>query len=255
MSSNGFGQGFSSTPGTLGDAGFGRGFYKPFSKIVRDGIVMHFDVAGGSYSGSGNSLIDLSGNGYNGTLYNSPTYSTDNGGVLRYTKSSFQYAAAPNPGDIPKWTIESWTKFNEATVAGTNAIVTGQYDLGSKLNFSLGTVDVLSNTIKAGYFNGAWRIATPGQTVTIGAWYHFVGTYDGSTINFFSNNSKLGTLNYVGTPASGGEIRIARRWDDSASLAGNFISADIPVVRIYNRALSAAEIEVNFNANRNRYGI
>lgn len=250
---SGFGYNFSNNLG--GASGFGQGFYRPFSKIIKDGIVLHFDVAGGSYPGSGATLTDLSGNGRDGTLFNTPTYATDSGGVLRYAKSSYQYATVPNPGDLPKWTLETWVKFNEATVAGPNAIITGQYNLATKLNFALGTVDITSNTIKAGYFNGAWRFTDVGQAISIGSWYHFVGTYDGSTVKMYSNNIQIGSLSYVGTPASGGEIRIARRWDDSAVDANNFISADIPVVRIYNRDLTAAEIAVNFDANRSRYGL
>lgn len=251
---NGFGQGFTTgSPRT--NSGFNLGFTGPDKRVVTTGLVMHFDVAAGSYPGSGTALTDLSGNGYNATLFNSPTYSTDNQGVLRYVKTSYQYATAPNPGDIPRWTLETWVKFNAATVAGPNAIVTGQFDLATKLNFALGTVDVSSNTIKAGYFNGAWRFTNAGQAVSVGSWYHFVGTYDGATVKMYSNNAQIGSLSYVGTPASGGEIRIARRWDDSAVDANNFISADIPVVRIYNRALDSVEITNNYNAHRGRYGL
>ena len=248
----GFNEGFSNS---LSSDGFGSGFEIPGQRVVTSGLVMHFDVAAGSYPGSGTTLTDLSGNGYNATLFNSPTYSTSDSGVLRYAKSSYQYATAPNPGDINRWTLETWVKFNEATVAGTNAIITGQYDLVSKLNFVLGTADSLSNTIKTGYFNGAWRYTSSGQAVSIGSWYHFVGTYDGSTISLYTNNSLTSTLSYSGTAASGGEVRIARRWDSVNNDSNNFISADIPVVRIYNRALDTTEISNNYNAHRNRYGL
>ena len=51
--------------------------------IVTDVLVLCLDAANRrSYPGSGNSWLDLSGNGNNGTLTNGPTYSSANGGSL-----------------------------------------------------------------------------------------------------------------------------------------------------------------------------
>ena len=41
--------------------------------------------------------------------------------------------------------------------------------------------------------------------------------------------------------------------DDPVS--GRYFSGNIPSIQIYNRALSAAEVQQNFNAHRSRYGI
>lgn len=251
-----FGQGFSSNGLGLG-GGFNFGFYTPTRPIVTAGLLMHLDAGNAaSYPGSGTTWSDLTGNGNNATLYNTPTYSADNGGIISFDKNSFEYAATTGTfASITNWTVEAWVKFNAAPVAGTNAIVTNQYDLISNLNFSLGTNDPANNVIRAGFFNGQWRNTTTGQSVVVGSWYHMVGTYNGSTVLMYSNNSQVGTLTYSGTPATGGAIRIARRWDDSATVANNFISAAIPIVRIYNRALTADEIAINYNAASRRYGL
>ncbi len=43
--------------------------------VVRDGIVLWLDAGNGaSYDGTGNTWYDLSGNGYDGTIYGNPTY-------------------------------------------------------------------------------------------------------------------------------------------------------------------------------------
>lgn len=248
---SGFDSGFSNS---IGGTGFNQGFSKRRS-VVTSGLVFHFDVANGSYSGAGSTLIDLSGNGRNGTLFNSPSYSTDSGGLLRYVKTSFQYATVPNPGNLTNWTVESWVKFNALPLAGPNAIVTGQYDLSSKLNFTLGSIDNVSNSIRAGFFDGAWRYNSSGQSVVVGTWYHLLGTYDGSSVKIYSNGSLLNSVSYAGTPQSGGEVRIARRWDSADNDSGNFISADIPVVRVYSRALTNDEVAINFGTHRGRYNI
>ena len=58
------------------------------ASIVRDGLVVHLDAAdSNSYSGSGSSWNDISGNGNNFTLFGSPSYdSNTNGGVINFDK-------------------------------------------------------------------------------------------------------------------------------------------------------------------------
>ncbi len=44
-----------------------------------------------SYSGSGTTVYDVSGNGRNATLRNTPTYSSANGGIMQFVQASSQY--------------------------------------------------------------------------------------------------------------------------------------------------------------------
>jgi|LakMenEpi03Aug12_release.lakeMendotaPanAssembly.Ray.scaffolds.fasta_scaffold328074_3 hypothetical protein len=44
-----------------------------------------------SYSGTGATVYDVSGNSNNGTLFNSPTWSSTNGGILNLASASSQY--------------------------------------------------------------------------------------------------------------------------------------------------------------------
>lgn len=251
--SNGFNEGFK---GSLSQTG---GFRSGFSRsniVISQGLMMYLDAGDAkSYPGSGATWKDLSGNGYNVTLYNSPTYGSANGGILTFAKASYQYGeTATNLGNMPRWTVEVWAKLNSGLTAGQNPFVTNVYD-GSNLNYSLGSNIPLSSNATAGFFDGAWRNATTGQTLSTGVWYHLAGTYDGATVSFYLNTVLKNTLSYVGTPTSGGNTRIARRWDALANDANNFVDGSIPVVRIYNRALSKEELDINFGLQRNRYGI
>ena len=222
--------------------------------IVTRGLLVWLDTGlQGSYSGSGTTWVDISG-GNDATLLNTPTYSTTYGGELTFSKSQFEYATVSNLGNISVWTIEAWIYFNSSPNAGTNAIITNQYDGINKVNFALGSINPGSNAIRAGFYDGTWRFSS-GVTISTGQWYHFVGTYDGSTIKMYNNTVSVGDLSYSGTPQSGGEVRIARRWDDSASISSNFIDGIIPVVRIYNVALTSDEVKQNFNVHRSRYGV
>ena len=64
--------------------------------IVPDGLVMYLDPANSrSYSGSGNTWYDLSGNSLNATLVSSPSYTTSNIGTFVLDGSS-NYFTLPN---------------------------------------------------------------------------------------------------------------------------------------------------------------
>jgi hypothetical protein len=134
-------------------------------------------------------------------------------------------------------------------------IVGNQWDLSSKFNFTMGTNSAPANyNINVGFFDGGWR-RTAGFAPTLNAWYHVVGTYDGSTVKQYVNAALDTQTAYSGTPQSGGEVRIARRWDSSSTDSVNFFPGDISVVRIYNRALTSLEVEQNFDSEKNRFGV
>ena len=64
------------------------------SGIVSSGLLMHLDAGNSSsYSGSGTTWSDLSGNGNHATLINGPTYSSADGGALDFDGSN-DYATA-----------------------------------------------------------------------------------------------------------------------------------------------------------------
>jgi hypothetical protein len=190
----------------------------------------------------------------NATLSNIPTYSSTDGGYLSFDSASSQYATASNPGSLTRWTAEAMVRFTSSYGTKVAMVVGGQYDGVSNLNFTLGTNNAPTNyNIAVGFFNGAWR-STTGINYALNTWHHIVGTYDGSTIRQYTNGVEVDSLVYSGTPASGGEIRINRRWDDVVS-SSNLFDSNIAEVKVYNRALTAAEVSQNFNALRGRFGI
>ena len=119
---------------------------------------------------------------------------------------------------------------------------------------------VSSRTSTAFYKYGAysWRYTHGGAASefyhTYGAdtgWAHWVITYDGSTITVYENNISKGTKASTGTADFTGGIRIGS-WTSSASYTWD---GQIPVVKVYNRALSANEVQQNYNAYKNRFDI
>jgi hypothetical protein len=210
-----------------------------------------------SYSGSGATWSDISTSQSNVTLYNSPTYSSAvTGGNIKFVPGSTQYGdTATNLGNMPKWTAEAWVKVNASLTGQVTSVVTNQYNLSNALNYSIGTNKSPTDyNLCIGFFDGAWH-NTAGFVPTLDTWYQVVGTYNGSSLVQYVNGTANGSaVSYTGTASSGGVTRIARRWDDTTA-STNLFPGDIAVVRIYNRALTADEVNQNFNAQRRRFNI
>lgn len=226
-----------------------------YPSIVTDGMILCLDAASLiSYSGSGSTWNDLSGRGNNATLINSPTYdSSTNRGLFTFASASAQMATIQAQSSLSVFTVEAWMKFNSLGGRPT-AILTQEYPgVSSRINYSIGLNGVngsgaYDGKLNVGFFDGTWR-TTSGFTPSTNVWYHIVMTYNGSTMIQYSNGVLQSSLSYAGTPTtSGGLLRLMRRWDDVDYLDGN-----LSIARIYNRALSAAEVANNYNAMRGRY--
>lgn len=227
-----------------------------YSAVITNGLQVYLDAGNiSSYGGSGTTWYDLSGNNRNASLINTPTYSGTAGGMFTFSDTSFEYATIPDIGSLTQFTVEAWARVQKSLTGKVTAIVTNQFNLSTSLNYSLGTNrSPTSYNMTFGYYDGSWRNPN-GFAPSLNTWYHMVGTYDGSTIKLYVNNVFDTQLVYTGTPSSGGEIRIARRWDESAVNASNYFDGDVAQVRIYNRALNATEISYNYNAHKGRYGL
>lgn len=75
----------------------------------------------------------------------------------------------------------------------------------------------------------------------LGEWFHIVGRYDGSTIKVYLNGEEVGSGNYSGTPTTNsGPLYIGR---GEAGAPKVYLDGNTDDIRIYNRALTASEIE------------
>jgi len=65
---------------------------------------------------------------------------------------------------------------------------------------------------------------------------------------FYHNGVVEGTFNTTDTAAGGGPIRIGRRWD-----IGDYFPGNISNAKVYNRALSATEVQQNYQATKDKF--
>ena len=203
------------------------------------------------YAGTGTTWTAATGS--DATLVNTPVFNAASPTYFDFDDASGEYATVPNLGNLSQWTVEAWFRLDTVLGAGdVTSVVTNQFDLVNKLNFSIGTNRQPTNAnICAGFFDGAWRTTT-GFAASADVWYHVVGTYDGTTVRQYVDGGQQSTLTYSGTPQSGGEVRIAARWD-LLSAPNDFFPGDIGLVRIWNTALSAQQVTELYNENLSRF--
>jgi hypothetical protein len=213
--------------------------------VVTSGLVLALDAGNlVSYGGTGTSWKDLTNLTTGTTLVNGPTYNTLNGGSILFDGTDDVAILYGNPlitgtGDF---TICCWVK--RGTTGGSADFIAGNYGPGN-------------NGIELYYYqNKVILYATDVYifsviTVTDTNW-HFVCVTRSSgvgNIYFDGNLDKTQSIN-VSIPGNN-PFTIGNGYDyNSEALQGN-----ISVCNVYNRALSAMEIQQNFNAHRGRYGL
>jgi hypothetical protein len=92
------------------------------------------------------------------------------------------------------------------------------------------------------------RAARGTTKLPLNTWTHLATTYDGTNQRFYVNGILVGTT--LSPAGSGGGIvqsNGALRIGGNASSTGEFFQGLIDEVRVYNRALSAAEIVTDMN--------
>lgn len=220
-----------------------------YDSVVQNGLVLHLD-AGIFNTVTGTTWYDLSGNGNHGTNSNI-TYSSSNGGIF-YFNDSNSVSIIPNSNSLNPTTgltIESWVKFNQdsADFIFEKGNVNTQYSLFSHGN------DITFRTYHAA--DNSYHSTSPSKSslgISNNTWHHIVGSWDGSTKKIYvdgifrSGVSKSGDLITRTTGAAVGRF--------GGTTTGYYFGGYIPIIRVYNKGLSAQEIEHNFNVQKGRFG-
>jgi glucose/arabinose dehydrogenase len=214
--------------------------YTATYRVVPRGLVAAYAFN----SGSGSSLPDTSGHGHTGTLSGGTAWTTagHSSGALSFDGSTGM-VTVPDTADLQlsgALTIEAWVR--PSTVTGRRTIAFKDRTNG----FSYALYAGSNNTHPQGYafITGAERAVTGPGALPVNSWTHLAFSYDGSTLRLFRNGEQVGAHAASGAvPAGTGPLRIGANPLWTEAFAGR-----IDDLRIYNRALSAAEI----TADRNR---
>jgi len=207
--------------------------YSP--SIVTSGLVLCLDAANTkSYPGTGTTWTDLSGNGNNGTLVNSPTFS---GGVFTFDGSTNYINVSGVNFATGTSTIMGAARYNGATrgriINGlNNNWLMGHWASTTENYYAEGWVSAVSS----GTSDTNWRIMTSTSNTTSPSYSLYV-------------NGTLSVSNTNGTAGPNG-LRIG-----AYGGSGEFSTGQCGFVLAYNRILTAAEILQNYNATKSRFGL
>jgi fibronectin type 3 domain-containing protein len=93
------------------------------------------------------------------------------------------------------------------------------------------------------FTNGAEQQAAGSAQLPLNAWSHLAATYDGATVRLYVNGALVSSSSVSGSmPNSDGPLRIGGN-----AVWGEYFDGLIDELRVYNRALSATEIQGDMN--------
>jgi hypothetical protein len=251
---------------------------------VMNGLVLCLDAGNTkSYPGSGTTWTDLSGLGNTGTLTNGPTFSSGNLGSIVFDGTN-DYAEVTTRNTnlefqpTQPYSVFCWV-YNLTGSASGGTIISNMENGGTYPGWDLwinNTTEIAAHLISSWSGNATKVAITFDYAANANKWVNIGYTYNGTSpanatnalnsINFYVNgvlatsgkrndsstdgfNTTAETISYN----SSQRLRVASRWaSGSFSSPGAF---GMSHTQIYNRALTAAEIQQNFNATRGRYGI
>ncbi|HVY07504.1 MAG TPA: LamG-like jellyroll fold domain-containing protein [Burkholderiales bacterium] len=191
--------------------------------------------------GSGSTVADVSGNGNNGTI-GGATWTTSGkfGNALVFNGSGAQ-VTVPNSTSLQltsAMTLEAWV-YPTTAPTGWRAVIDKNVD-GYYL---MASTNVGNQPGVGGTWVGGKQATIAPSVLAVNAWTHLATTFDGSMVRFFVNGVQVASQAQATQLApTTGTLQIG-----GDSYASEFFAGRIDEVRIYNRALSAAEIQADAN--------
>jgi len=201
----------------------------------------------GLEEGSGATTYDGSGNSNNGTLTNSPKWTSgikplsggvSGGGALSFDGVNDYVDIGVTSGITSVYSIEAWIKIGGSTGL-SQRILAGKTIEGSPV------MDIDSTYHPRFVTDNSDIFLTSSNALNVGGWYHFVVIANGKYKAIYIN----GVLDIGETDPT-----YTATWDTSGHLIGaglatpwRFFKGSIDEVRIYNRALSAVEVSYHYN--------
>ena len=219
------------------------------------GLELYYDPSqSASYPGSGTTLYDLSESGVNATLSGSPT---DSGNWFTFTGT--QSIVTGNLASLyTGWqhSLEIWFSPSAScsvfSDTGAGSTTTGYHSTGLEV-YSAGPF-YLTNAMLYNSATGVTRVG--GGTLSLNSWYQLVRVYNGSNTAYaYLNKVKSSDTSIAwGVPTPGWYLNFGSS-DTTKFSNGNGFQGKLGVVRLYNRALSEAEVTQNYNATKALYGL
>ena len=206
-----------------------------------------------SYSGSGTTWTDLSGSGNNGTLVNGVTFDAiDGGGCFSLDGSNDHISCGTTGVAASTVTIEIWVKKK-----GNN----GHFFIIDNSDQPEIRFQFISTGLEIRFYdNGAYftdTVYNPVGGFDTNLWYHIVATLENGSQKYYVNGSLVVSTSgtYDGSPTTNAGEHTLGTYNRPGAGYNGYANVKYAVHKIYNRALTAAEVVQNYNALQSRYGL
>ena len=217
--------------------------------IVQQGLVLNLDAGNPySYAGAGTTMYDVSPTALSWTI-NNATYNSSDPKYFSYNGSNSWLESSTSAAyDSQTITMECWCYPNTLSQEGflfEKGSVNTQYSMFfesiTNPNFVFRTMGTVSNQSLSFNVN---------TYLTVSAWNHIVCTYNGSSKISYVNGVQVANVAASGTLPTGQVNQYIGR-----HTGGYFFNGRIAESRVYNIALSAAQVLQNYNATKGRFGL
>jgi hypothetical protein len=220
--------------------------------IVTTGLIRYYNAGNSSsYPGSGTTWTDLQSSGYNLTLQNGPTFTSDGVGSYFTFDGSNDFAEGSDnsmPASNSARTFILWayrtttTDFKQIWYYGTPSGGNGVYA------YQTGT---------ANWAIDAYGGGIGSNPITVNAWTMTSFVYaggSGGTYTYYLNDTagSTGTTSAFNTILGGST---ALNLGKGAPFGSSYYTGRIGQFLVYNTALSSTDITTNFNATKAAYGL
>ena len=191
--------------------------------------------------GTGTSVADASGNANAGTVANA-TWTTSGkfGKALSFNGTSAR-VNVPNAATLQLssgMTVEAWVNPTTVSNAWRDVIYKGDDNYYIEATSQGG-----SRPVGGGIIGGTTAEARASTALTANTWAHLAVTYDGAAVRLYVNGVQAASTARTGAiRTSTNPLQIG-----SDSIYGQYFRGTIDEVRVYNLALTAAEVQTDMN--------
>ena len=192
-------------------------------------------------AGSGSTVADVSGQGNTGSISGAAwTTTAKTGSALSFDGVNDLVSIADSASlDLTTgMTMEAWVRPTALEKKWRTVVVK---ENGRGIAYSLYANE--RTGLPVGQVNIDGEQNATGSALALNAWTHLATTFDGTTLRLYKNGVLAGSRAVSGAiPTSTGQLRIGGN-----SVWSEWFAGQIDDVRVYNRALSAAELQTDMN--------
>jgi hypothetical protein len=221
---------------------------------LASGLVGYWTLDGNQTNWATGQTYDASGQGNTGQLISMNTTTSPVigkiGGAMQFNGATPQYVSISDSSSVQvigSGSVTVWFYPTSATFTGSHTLVAKGYGNGDQMNYGMyvfnGTklyVEIDDSTGGNGHYNQTF-VLTSG--ISLNKWHHLVMTWNGSNLREYLDGVQVSNTAQTLTPGAYSGIALTIGTDTLGGVTPWKWRGSLDDVRVYNRALSAQEIQ------------